>query len=195
MGKIEHGQKRSNMRIPSHRCLTTKQKRTHRYRNWVHHWMHDRTTNARALPPPSQVPKTSKEGLGIYHWASQIWSYCTSPEPTESACVSWVGTWKTTKVVKKKKVSIKIWIWARPRKNLIKNRWKKNSHPLNSRKRQITLATISSLFSSGGGGGVLLPLVRLASRSVAVAPKHNAKSSVADYKIIAGRKREQKRKD
>ena len=55
---------------------------------------------------------------------------------------------------------------------------KKNFHPLNSRKR---MATISSLFSSGGGGGVLLPLVRLASRSIAVAPKHNVKSSVADY--------------
>ena len=65
----------------------------------------------------------------------------------------------------------------------VKNSWKKKkkkSHPLNSRKRQITLATISSLLSNGAGGGVLLPLVRLASRSVAVAPKHNAKSSVAD---------------
>ena len=34
---------------------------------------------------------------------------------------------------------------------------------------------------------MLLPLVRLASRSVAVAPKHNAKSSVDDYKKRAGK--------
>ena len=42
---------------------------------------------------------------------------------------------------------------------------------------------------------MLLPLVRLASRSVAVAPKHNAKSSVADYKkrSAAGGKRETKK--
>jgi len=43
----------------------------------------------------------------------------------------------------------------------------------------MTFATTSSFFSRGVGG-LLLALVRAARRSVAVAPKHNAKSMVDD---------------
>jgi hypothetical protein len=56
-----------------------------------------------------------------------------------------------------------------------------NTYPRSSRKRQITFATISSFFSSGGRfvpPG--LTLVRAACFSVAVAPKQSAKSIVED---------------
>jgi len=56
--------------------------------------------------------------------------------------------------------------------------WNGEAHPRSSRKRQITLATTSSFFSRGP---VFLILVRAASFSVAVAPKHKAKSIVEDY--------------
>lgn len=54
------------------------------------------------------------------------------------------------------------------------------THPRSSRNRQITLATTSSFFSKGPCVKVLLILVRAASFSDAVAPKHNAKSIVDD---------------
>lgn len=55
-----------------------------------------------------------------------------------------------------------------------------NTHPLNSKNRQITFATTSSFFSSGAAPPAL-PFVRAASRSDDVAPRHSAKSIVADY--------------
>jgi len=57
--------------------------------------------------------------------------------------------------------------------------WKiTSSYPRSSKNRQITLATISSFFSSGACG---LALVRCANFSVEVAPRHSAKSIVDDY--------------
>ena len=55
----------------------------------------------------------------------------------------------------------------------------KQTHPRSSRKRQITLATTSSFFSSGAFE-LFLPFVRVARRSEEVAPKHRAKSIVDD---------------
>ena len=54
------------------------------------------------------------------------------------------------------------------------------THPLNSKKRQMTLATTSSFFSSGGGVWPILTLVRWASFSETVAPRQSAKSIVDD---------------
>lgn len=54
-----------------------------------------------------------------------------------------------------------------------------STHPRNSKKRQITLATISS-FLSNGGFWPALTLVLAASLSETVAPRHNAKSIVED---------------
>ena len=53
------------------------------------------------------------------------------------------------------------------------------TYPLNSRNLQMTFATTSSFLSNGVVDGFLI-FVRAAKRSVAVAPKHNAKSIVED---------------
>jgi hypothetical protein len=53
-------------------------------------------------------------------------------------------------------------------------------HPRNSRNLQMTFATTSSFLSSGPWDKALLILVRFASFSDAVAPKHSAKSIVDD---------------
>ena len=56
----------------------------------------------------------------------------------------------------------------------------KNAYPRNSRNRHITFATSSSFLSSGSGLAPGLTLVRAADFSVAVAPRHSAKSIVDD---------------
>ena len=56
----------------------------------------------------------------------------------------------------------------------------KHRHPRNSRNLQMTFATTSSFLSSGPWDKALFILVRFASFSDAVAPKHSAKSIVED---------------
>ena len=71
--------------------------------------------------------------------------------------------------------------WRHKRQRYPKTQEIRNTHPLSSRKRQITFATISSFFSSAGRFGPPgLTLVRAACFSVAVAPKQSAKSIVED---------------
>ena len=61
------------------------------------------------------------------------------------------------------------------------NDGEKNTYPRSSRKRHITLATISSFLSRGTRFGAPgRSLVRAACFSVAVAPKQSAKSMVED---------------
>lgn len=59
------------------------------------------------------------------------------------------------------------------------DRRREETHPLNSRNRQITLATTSSFFSRGAEPLALI-FVLAANRSVEVAPKASAKSIVED---------------
>ena len=59
-----------------------------------------------------------------------------------------------------------------------------STHPLSSRKRQMTLATTSSFLSRGGCDGFGFTLVRAANLSVAVAPRQSAKSIVEDCQYI-----------
>ena len=71
-------------------------------------------------------------------------------------------------------VTVGLETWRRGRK------WKEDSHPRSSKKRQITFATISSFFSKVINWPGLF-LVRAANFSDTVAPRQSVKSIVEDY--------------
>lgn len=128
------------------------------------------STNVHALPQPGPAPRTDTEGLGIYRSTLLGVTPHTWHAPSENAYACSVRIYQSFQ-----KFLFSIIVRAHDA-----TVWWAITHPLSSKNRHITFATISSFFSSGA---LLFILVRAACLSDEVAPKQSAKSMVDDCKL------------